>query len=97
MLVFPAGLALQSAAVWMGAYAELRGTNAYAAWADRELPRTSDGKTALHGVDERLEVLSALLLGDLPYDAPERTEQGLLTSARVALTGNRKEEDARYW
>lgn len=65
--------------------------------ADRELPRTSDGKTALHGVDERLEVLSALLLGDLPYDAPERTEQGLLTSARIALTGNRKEEDARYW
>ena len=65
--------------------------------ADRELPRSSDGKTALQGVDERLEVLRALLTGDLPYDAPERTEQGLLTSARIALTGNRKDEDARYW
>ncbi len=34
VLVFPAGLALQSAAVWMGAYADLRGTNAYAGWAE---------------------------------------------------------------
>lgn len=65
--------------------------------ADRDLPRTSDGKTALQGVDERLEVLGALLTGHLPYDAPERTELGLLTSVRIALTGNQKEEDARYW
>lgn len=65
--------------------------------ADRDLPRTSDGMTALQGVDERLEVLRALLAGDLPYDAPERAEFGALTSVRIALTGNQKEEDARYW
>ncbi len=65
--------------------------------ADRDLPRASDGKTALQAVDEQLEVLRTGLPRDLPYDCPERADLGLLTSARIALTGNRHEEDCRYW
>lgn len=37
VLVLPAGFALQSAVVWAGAYANLRGTNSYA-WASEALP-----------------------------------------------------------
>lgn len=65
--------------------------------ADRDIPRESDGRTALQAVDDRLAVLHAFLGQDAPYDCPERTEYGLLTSARIALTGDRKTEDARYW
>lgn len=65
--------------------------------ADRGIPRESDGRTALQAVDERLEVLRAFLDAGAPYECPERTEFGLLTSARVALMGDQKAEDARYW
>ena len=65
--------------------------------ANRDIPRTSDGRTALQAVDERLEVLRALLEGAAPYDCPERTEYGRLTSVRIALTGDRRTEDARFW
>ncbi len=34
VLVVPAGLALQSAVVWLGAHAGLRGTDAYAGWSE---------------------------------------------------------------
>ena len=34
VLIFPLGFALQSAVVWAGAHAGLRGTNAYAAWSE---------------------------------------------------------------
>lgn len=34
VLVFPAGFALQSLVVWLGAYANLHGTNQYAWWAE---------------------------------------------------------------
>ena len=34
VLVFPAGLALQSAVVWFGALANFRGTNSYALWSE---------------------------------------------------------------
>ncbi len=37
VLIFPAGWALQSAMVWVGAYANLRGTNSYA-WPSELLP-----------------------------------------------------------
>ena len=34
VLIFPLGFALQSAVVWVGAHADLRGTNAYAWWSE---------------------------------------------------------------
>ena len=65
--------------------------------ADRAIPRESDGRTALQAVEERLEVLRAFLDADAPYECPERTESGVLTSARIALTSDRRADDARYW
>ncbi|MGI9161899.1 MAG: DUF4274 domain-containing protein [Mycobacterium sp.] len=65
--------------------------------ANRDVPRESDGRTAVQAVDERLAVVGSFLEHDAPYDCPERTEYGRLTSARIALTGDRKTEDARYW
>ncbi len=65
--------------------------------ADRAIPRESDGRTALQAVEERLEVLLAFLDADAPYECPERTESGVLTSARIALTSDRRADDARYW
>ena len=46
VLVMPTGLALQSAVVWLGAHAGLRGTDAYAAWTEVIpflLPRSPSG------------------------------------------------------
>ena len=65
--------------------------------ADRGIQREADGRTALQAVDERLDVLRSFLEAGAPYDCPERTEFGVLTSARIALTGDRRLEDARYW
>jgi hypothetical protein len=60
-------------------------------------PRQQDGRTALQAVDERIALLQGALRGNAPYDCPERTELGVLTSVRNALVTVRKEEDARYW
>lgn len=65
--------------------------------ANRDVPRESDGRTAVQAVDDRIAVLRDFLEHDAPYECPERTEYGLLTSARIALTGDSKTEDARYW
>lgn len=65
--------------------------------ADRDIVVQSDGRSALQAVDERLGVLRAFLDRGAPYDCPERTECSVLTSVRIALTGDRSTEDARYW
>jgi hypothetical protein len=65
--------------------------------ADVHQPRQKDGRTALQAVDERLAELQAALRGNAPYECPERTEVGVLTSVRNALVTDRKVEDARYW
>ncbi|MCX6481303.1 MAG: DUF4274 domain-containing protein [Mycobacterium sp.] len=65
--------------------------------ADRGIVRQTDGRSALQAVDDRLGVLRAFLERDAPYDCPERTEYDVLTSVRIALTGDRSTEDARYW
>lgn len=65
--------------------------------ADRGIVRRSDGWSALQAVDDRLGVLRTFLDHGAPYDCPERTEFGVLTSVRIALTGDRSTEDARFW
>jgi hypothetical protein len=65
--------------------------------AHRDAGRVKDGKTPLQAVDERIASLRAQGVEASAYDSPERALWGALTSARIALTSTRQEEDARYW
>src|SRR5882724_1218007 len=71
VLVFPAGFTLQSLVVWLGAYANLRGTNSYG-WASELVPAVllavawrARGAKQIFSDASRFGVLAAVMAGSL--------------------------------